>query len=285
MRTRSVEQYARDTALYAVFDALAVGVAVCLEDGTVIEANDALVTLLGVSRETAVGSTLERLLGEELTVTRHATADRYERSVSHLDGRLLWVRVTRTRVRAEDGRTMLLVQSIEDVTELRAREEQLQDRALRDAVTGLPNRYLLQDRLEHALSQRRGADHRLAVVFVDLDGFKQVNDTAGHHVGDQVLRQVGRRLLDTARGADTVARWAGDEFVVVCDGVADEAAAHGLAARIREACSRPYAVDGREFTLSASVGVALTEQPRWVSATELIDAADRAMYAEKRARS
>ena len=285
MRTRSVEQYARDTALYAVFDALAVGVAVCLEDGTVVELNDALVHLLGVSRETAVGSTLERLLGEDLAVTRHASPDRYERSVSHLDGRLLWVRVTRTRVLADDGRTLLLVQSVEDVTDLRAREEQLQDRALRDAVTGLPNRYLVQDRLEHALSQRRGPGHRLAVVFVDLDGFKRVNDTAGHRVGDQVLQQAGRRILDTARGADTVGRWAGDEFLVVCDGVADEQAADRLADRIREACSRPYEVEGKTFALSASVGVALAEQPRWISATDLIDAADRAMYAEKRARS
>ena len=285
MRTRSVEQYARDTALYAVFDALAVGVAVCLEDGTVVEANDALLQLVGVTAETVVGSTLERLLGDELAVTRHATPDRYERSVSHLDGRLLWVRVTRTRVRAQDGTTLLLVQSVEDVTELRAREEQLQDRALRDAVTGLPNRYLALDRLEHALTQRRASGHRLAVVFVDLDGFKLVNDTAGHRVGDQVLRQAGRRILETARGADTVARWAGDEFVVVCDGVADEAAAQALAGRIREACSGAYDVDGRAFALSASVGVAVTEQPRWTSAAELVDAADRAMYAQKRSRS
>ena len=289
VRTRSVEQLARDTVLYQVFDAMAVGVAVGLEDGVVVEVNDALVELLGTSRETAVGGTLDRLLGEDLAVTRqappHRWEERYERSVSHLDGRLLWVRVTTSRVPAADGRTLLLVQSVEDVTELRAREEQLHDRALRDPVTGLPNRYLVQDRLEHALAQRWREGTRLGVVFVDLDGFKRVNDTAGHLVGDQVLREAGRRIAETARGADTVARWAGDEFVVVCDGVRDEAAADVLAARIRYACSRPYTVDGRTFEVGASVGVALTRQPEWVSASQLIDAADRAMYAEKRARA
>ena len=282
-RTRTVEQHARDTALYAVFDAMAVGVAVCLEDGTVVEVNEALLRLLGLSAETCVGSTLDRLLGDELAVARVASADRYERSVSALDGRLLWVRVTTSRVRGADGRTLLLVQSVEDVTELRAREEQLQDRALRDPVTGLPNRYLVQDRLEHALAQRWREGTRLGVVFVDLDGFKRVNDTAGHLVGDQVLREAGRRITETARGADTVARWAGDEFVVVCDGVRDEAAAEALADRITQACSRPYAVGDHVFTLSASAGVALTQPPRWVSAEDLLDAADRAMYARKRA--
>ena len=131
--------------------------------------------------------------------------------------------------------------------------EQLRLAASQDALTGLPNRRLLLDRLEQALA-RQARDHRpVAVLFVDLDGFKRVNDDCGHHVGDQLLRQVARRLEELVRRSDTVGRLAGDEFGLICE-VTDDRAARSLAERIAVTLSHPYEVEGRPIRIAARSG-------------------------------
>ncbi|MDN3919750.1 bifunctional diguanylate cyclase/phosphodiesterase [Roseateles violae] len=179
--------------------------------------------------------------------------------------------------------------------QLQTANEELQRRAFVDPLTGLPNRLLFEDRLQHALVRierslaqpaepaepdRSGVPERLAVLFVDLDGFKPINDSFGHAMGDAVLQEVGRRLLQAARDADTVARVGGDEFVLLLEGLADAEDGMGAARRIVEQFATPLEVDGQNLHLGASVGVVLF--PDHGPGDKLMARADAAMYAAKR---
>jgi two-component system cell cycle response regulator len=158
----------------------------------------------------------------------------------------------------------------------------LESQALHDALTGLPNRRLLMDRLSLAIAHARRNTSTMAVMFVDLDGFKQVNDTLGHDAGDTLLGMVADRLVAAVREEDTVARMGGDEFVIGlwesahADGVA------GLASKVIQAVSRPYRIQGREVRITASVGVAIYPT-HGKEAETLMKRADQALYEAKRA--
>ena len=155
-------------------------------------------------------------------------------------------------------------------------EERMRHDALHDPLTGLANRTLLRDRLEQALARSRRRDAASALLFVDVDNFKQVNDEYGHPTGDTVLVELGQRLRKDVRPTDTVARLGGDEFVVVCEEV-DEQAALALARRLREALEEPLMIDGIEHRLSASIGIALGES----DPDGLLGNADAAVYRAK----
>jgi diguanylate cyclase (GGDEF)-like protein len=157
-------------------------------------------------------------------------------------------------------------------------QEQLRHQATHDSLTGLPNRVKFQSDLE---STRPGSPDRLAVLYVDLDGFKGVNDSLGHDVGDELLREVARRLRESIRPGDRVARLGGDEFVVLLEGVRDPAIALDTAERLRTAVSAHWRVHGRTVRVGASVGVALGDADI-NHADELVARADLAMYAAKR---
>ena len=158
----------------------------------------------------------------------------------------------------------------------------LESMALHDALTGLPNRRLLMDRLSLAIAHARRNTSTMAVMFVDLDGFKQVNDTLGHDAGDTLLSMVADRLVAAVREEDTVARMGGDEFVIGlwesahADGVA------GLASKVIQAVSRPYRIQGHEVRITASVGVAIYPT-HGKEAETLMKRADQALYEAKRA--
>ncbi|MEJ5255635.1 MAG: GGDEF domain-containing protein [Acidimicrobiales bacterium] len=174
------------------------------------------------------------------------------------------------------------IATIEDITERRRAESELAHQATHDALTGLPNRVLLYDRIRQACGRLRRGSDAVSVVFIDLNGFKAVNDTHGHRTGDAVLVEVGNRLRQVVRTVDTVARFAGDEFVVVCESITDDALA-SLLQRIREAIAVPMLFDGANVAVDASIGVATTHDPR-ADVEELIMLADQQMYREKRAR-
>jgi diguanylate cyclase (GGDEF)-like protein len=166
----------------------------------------------------------------------------------------------------------------------RAREARSRDSALHDAVTGLPNLTLFNDRLRTALIQAQRHAWRLAVMFVDLDGFKAVNDTHGHAVGDRVLQLVGQRMQSNVRGSDTVSRRSGDEFLFLMLEAKDDSNVAALAAKIAQNIAQPCTIDGVELTVSASIGIAVYPEDG-SSAEELLKNADAAMYASKRDRN
>ena len=152
--------------------------------------------------------------------------------------------------------------------------------ASHDGLTGLPNRKLLYERLEHALARYRRRQETVAVIFLDLDRFKRVNDSMGHHAGDELLVAAARRLEAAVRPSDTVARFAGDEFVVVCEGLLGEIEAMGIADRIRESLEKPFIVQGQPVYVSASLGIASPRSDDYEADTLLSDA-DAAMFRAK----
>jgi diguanylate cyclase (GGDEF)-like protein/PAS domain S-box-containing protein len=199
--------------------------------------------------------------------------------VLHADGDWRHFEATIRNLSEEQAIGGLVINS-RDVTEQVLLEEQLTRQAFHDALTGLPNRALFVDRVEHAISRaaRMGSD--VAVLYLDLDGFKTVNDTFGHGTGDQLLVAVGERLALLVRAADTVARFGGDEFAILVEGDAAVAAAHHLAQRVLAEFDDPFAVQGRRLGVKASIGIAATatglETPG-----DLLRDADVAMYVAK----
>ncbi len=172
------------------------------------------------------------------------------------------------------------IATVDDVTEDYSSQRRLTHQATHDALTGLPNRTLLDDRLHQACSRLQRGGWAVTVLFVDLDGFKEINDTHGHLVGDEVLISVAERLRATVRAVDTVARLGGDEFVVVCESV-DAATVGSLVARIDAAISASMATSTGELVVRASIGHASASGPA-VDPGELLSRADQAMYRNKR---
>jgi diguanylate cyclase (GGDEF)-like protein/PAS domain S-box-containing protein len=194
-----------------------------------------------------------------------------------------WLNVESTVNRHHGG----LIFNSRDVTERVRLQAQLQHNAEHDPLTDLPNRALFTRRVQQALSGRRSSDRGTAVLFIDLDGFKAVNDTIGHQAGDELLVQAARRLQDSVRQGDTAARLGGDEFaaLIVGDGARDHSAREGhimeLADRLRITLSQPYTIDGNDVRVAASIGVAFAEPG--LGAGELQRNADLAMYRAKAA--
>lgn len=184
-----------------------------------------------------------------------------------------------------DGELVRLSILGRDVTDQRRAEADLAHKATHDTLTGLPNRALLSDRLDQALARARRDRHPVAVLFVDLDGFKAVNDKHGHEAGDAVLVEVAQRLSVVLRPSDTVARLGGDEFVIVCEDMSGESDAMRVARRSLHAiASEAFAVPNGEVTLSASIGIALSSYPE-VRAETLLRDADAAMYRAKESKT
>ncbi len=166
------------------------------------------------------------------------------------------------------------------LSESRVKERTSSHNALHDAVTGLPNLQLFKDRLRIGLAQAKRHDWRLAVMFIDLDKFKSVNDSHGHETGDRVLQEVAKRLQTTVRSGDTVSRRSGDEFLFLMLEVKDESSAEALAAKIVRNIAEVCEIDGEVFIVKASIGIALYPEDG-CSTQELLKHADAAMYAAK----
>jgi diguanylate cyclase (GGDEF)-like protein/PAS domain S-box-containing protein len=210
---------------------------------------------------------------------RHARGpERYEITYAHPDGRERCLRVSAAPLRQADDGVEGSLGMISDITAVREAEQELREAALRDSLTGLPNRPLLTDRLTHALARPGSVT---SVLLIDLDDFKLVNDSRGHDVGDQLLVAVAARLTATARPHDTVARFGGDEFVVVCEQASGSQAA-ALAEQVVEVLGEPFDIAGATVHAAASVGVA-TAVGSATSSSDLLRYADAAMYRAKAA--
>jgi diguanylate cyclase (GGDEF)-like protein/PAS domain S-box-containing protein len=195
------------------------------------------------------------------------------------DGELRWLHCRGRAVTAMDGTVVRLIGTTQDVTDRKVLEKRLAHDALHDALTGLPTRSLLRDRLEHAMRRTGRSHHLTAVFFVDIDRFKAINDNAGHHAGDDALRALTGRLRRSVREADTVARYGGDEFVIVAEDLRWPQEASRLAARIQDAASFALPHPAGDLWLSASIGAAVAAAGAAVD--EVLRNADVAMYQAK----
>jgi diguanylate cyclase (GGDEF)-like protein/PAS domain S-box-containing protein len=265
--------------------ALPHGVAVLGPDARVAFANEACARLLGCAspaelggcswRELFASEEADRLEGACLARARAGQPARDEGVARRRDGTSVPVSVFAAPL--ADGR---LVLALDDLSPARALEEKLRALAHHDPLTGLPNRRLFEDRLEMALAQAHRYRHRVALIFIDLDRFKRVNDTLGHAAGDELLRAVGERLTASVREGDTVARLAGDEFTLLLPGIhfAEDLAA--ISRKLIESLREPFRAGGRELSVTASGGVSLYPEDG-EDGEALLRSADAAMYRAK----
>jgi len=283
--SRSREAVAR---FEAAFTHAPIGMAIVELDGGLREANPGLCRMLALEPDLVRSINLAQLvhpddvedLERRLAELRdgHATTLRAEVRIVAPDGRSLWTLLSAAVVTGEDGRPSYLVAQAEDVTERRVAESDLVHQTLHDPLTGLGNRLLLKDRLQAALSIV--AEVPFAVMFLDLDRFKSVNDTHGHDAGDALLVGVGERLRRIVRSADTVARLGGDEFAIIAQGVVDRRSAEALAEKVRAALRAPFRVGDLELVATASVGV-VVGSTEYATGDQLLRDADIAMYRAK----
>ncbi|MGA2521861.1 MAG: sensor domain-containing diguanylate cyclase [Acidimicrobiales bacterium] len=242
-------------------------------DGVVVVNRDGIVVFVNAAAAQMMGETRSQLVGKVASFPVVSTTRRQEHEPFLADMRVLstdW-----------DGEPAVLA-LMRDVTERSLADAEMAFRATHDPVTGLPNRYLLDDRLRQALARDRREQRTLAVLFCDVDGLKGINDRLGHAVGDQVLVETARRIEAVIRPADTAAHLGGDEFVVLCEGI-DEDAASALSGRVASAFEAPMNLVGAEVTVGVSVGLAITDDPDTLPA-ELLADADHAMYRVKQRR-
>jgi len=265
-------------------------IAVATREGELVFVSPSVQTLLGYTPAEVVDGSidaivqtgemdrLQGILGSLATHPgRSQTLDLLP--LRHRDGSTRWVAVTLTNPSGQWGESVVL--NMHDVTKQRELEEQLRHDALHDPLTGLWNRPAFAQYTEKACARAARDGSTLALLFVDLDGFKQVNDTLGHSLGDEVLIEVAKRLRTCLRGSEVLARLGGDEFTVLIERVSGSRDAIEIADRIHATLTQP--LDGPEapLLLGASVGIALSEQGRLTSA-ELLRDADHAMYMAKR---
>ncbi|MDQ4134419.1 MAG: sensor domain-containing diguanylate cyclase, partial [Actinomycetota bacterium] len=217
------------------------------------------------------------------TAPHAGTATDLEYRIVLPGGETRWIHGRVRPVVDENGVVVRLTGTLQDITERKRTEEILAFQATHDTLTGLPNRMLFMDRLTHALVRRTRRDAGLAVLFLDLDRFKWLNDSLGHAAGDEVLKAVSARLRQALRAEDTLARFGGDEFVVLCEEVASEREAEGLAGRLRSVLtSSPVSLGSEETTLTVSIGIAFVAAGGAERTAEaLVRDADAAMYRAK----
>lgn len=278
----------------ATFHQAATGIAHITPEGRILRANDKFCRMLGYSlqelrqrdlfalSDEGEREAVRRFLAQRLVAHSPVLSPEMEKAYRRKDGGLLWVYEALGLVKDAQGRPDFLVVVTQDISAHKELEMRLSHDALHDALTGLPNRVMFNDRFARVLESARRYGRRAAVLYVDLDGFKSVNDQWGHAAGDQLLQQVARRLEDCVRAEDTVARLGGDEFGIVLAAIDQVEDCEVVADKVLSAMVQPFVLDSAVAQVSASVGAGL--YPRHGSdADALLAQADAAMYAAKQA--
>lgn len=287
-------------------------------DGWVIDANESICTMLGLDLKEIVGhhvlemvasssqAHVKAILGAAPTLETGMVASQSEMSdettmakpseisaadnsveaqaveikLQHADGNIVPVEFYSRRFAGEGEEARLRVLAVRDISERKAAEERIRHLANHDSLTGLPNRTLFQDRLSQAIARSKRGTSSAAVLCLDLDRFKNINDINGHHMGDALLRQVGKRLAGSVRGDDTVARMSGDEFAVIQVGVGHPDGPAILADRLVKVLAQPFEINNQQITIGASIGIALYPGDG-ANDEELLRAADTALVRAK----
>ena len=198
-------------------------------------------------------------------------------------GGINWTSTTKLPIRDQSGKVIGLLGITREINELKKAEQDFQHLATHDILTSLPNRYLLLDRMEQSIRRANRDASLFAVLYVDLDGFKTINDRYGHQIGDQVLKEIAVRLDTNVRGSDTVARMGGDEFVVLLDSINKPENAMIVAQKLRAVITEEFKFDKTIERVTASIGISLYPV-NGVRASDLLSAADHAMYSAKQKR-
>ena len=274
----------------SAFENAPIGMALMALDGRLFRVNRALAQILGRSGRDLLGASVVDLTHPDdlpdlrasmrCLLSGEAPSMQLEQRYLHHDGHPVWIAVSVSLVRDLQSTPLYFVCQMEDITERRASGAALAHQAIHDPLTGLPNRTLFVERLERELARAAVNHERVAVLFLDLDRFKVVNDSLGHSAGDRLLVAVADRLSGAMRPSDIVARFGGDEFTVLCPNVPTEETAEMIAERLIQATSRPVALVEGEVFVTASVGITLSGGESDTPET-LLRNADAAMYRAK----
>jgi diguanylate cyclase (GGDEF)-like protein/PAS domain S-box-containing protein len=278
----------REARIRRLVDANIIGIFIGDLSGRITEANDAFLKISGYSKEDVL---TEKFRWTDITPVQYDAADEhaleelrstgrctpYEKEYIRKDGSLIPVLSASALFEGEqDGAVTFVL----DLTEIKLAEERLHHIADHDALTGLPNRALLQDRMRQAIASAHRNRARVAILFIDLDYFKNINDSLGHHVGDQVLKMAATRLQQCLREGDSVARLGGDEFVLILPLAGGSADAAGVARKALATLTQPFSVEGNELHLGGSIGIGIYPDDG-LDVDSLMRAADTAMYHAK----
>ena len=266
------------------------GITITDAQGIIVDVNDAFSRITGYLREEVLGQSPRILqsgrqdkafydaMWRDLIDQGHWSGEIWNR---RKDGAVYAQWLTISSVRNADGAVQQYVGLFSDITAIKEHQRQLEHIAHFDALTNLPNRVLLADRLQQAMAQALRRNQQVAVVYLDLDGFKAINDKYGHEVGDQVLVTLAQRMKQVLREGDSLARLGGDEFVAVLIDLEDLPASQPLLNRLLVACAQPVDLEDLSLQVSASLGVTAYPQERDIDADQLLRQADQAMYQAK----
>ena len=265
------------------------GIVIVDLDSRAVAVNDSFCAMLGLTSDELVGATSASVtFPEDRGITEGASArmlsgggDRmvYTKRYLHRDGRAIWTEVSQSLARDETGEPQYFINSVRDVTDERSLFDRLSHQALHDSLTGLPNRALFDDRLAQALTRVSREGGNIAVFIIDLDEFKDVNDTFGHHVGDDLLVAVARRLESVTRLVDTLSRFGGDEFLYLSQMLTSTDDVETIARRILRVFDEPFHLAEGNLRQTASLGVAISSGGG--VGTDLLRDADTALYDAK----
>jgi diguanylate cyclase (GGDEF)-like protein/PAS domain S-box-containing protein len=274
----------------SVFRCVDEGIFITDADFAILDVNTAFLLITGYRGREVIGQKAESLFANQgaaiLTPAVLSALSQFgqwqgETGFTNNRGTAVHLGLSISEISGEQGEASGYIFLINDITELTNYQRQLESMAHFDALTGLPNRVLLGDRLDQAMRKADRHQHQLAVLFIDLDGFKKVNDTMGHEGGDELLKIVTSRISGELRDTDTFARFGGDEFIVVLPELAATDAVDDVVHRILLAVGRQIELAGRQVEVTASIGVAFYPQKETLDADQLLRQADQAMYAAK----
>lgn len=272
-----------------VFESTIEGVIITDAQAGIVDVNKAFTHITGIAKQEIIGQPLTALHAKPEKPASIASIWRAIKSTNQWQGEL-WSRrkngdifptwMTINAIRSVQGKITNYVAVFSDITIRKQTEQRLYYLAHHDTLTGLPNRTLFLDRLKHAVTQAHRRSHHVAVLFIDLDRFKFINDTLGHGVGDILLKQAATRMQTSIRAEDTIARLGGDEFTVIIESFVDPAIIPLVARKIIKACEKPFFINNKELFISASIGISLYPDDGHDAET-LLQHADAAMYRAK----
>ena len=285
------ELISREALLKNILDTSSVSVFLVDHDGMIKLVNQRMSEMFSTTIENLVGSHyLDYVSPDDRDVAQKRIAAllnntlpllELEREYVRKDGTTFWGLLTCSRMYDAKSESYQLVAVIADITKRKLAEARIQEMAQHDVLTGLPNRALFSDRTQQALAIAHREKMRPALLFLDLDGFKLVNDTFGHAIGDLLLKEVANRVLRCVRQSDTVGRIGGDEFVILLMGMETERSALAVAEKIRGEIRSPYGIEGLRLSISSSIGISIYPD-HGTTEIELARRADEAMYEAKR---